>query len=337
MMTPREIVTAQIRHQDTDPVPYTLNFDAEVAERLDAYYGTPDWRGQMVQYIDCTFGITHYPFEPLDDHHSRDAFGSVWRHDGEAPAIIAPGLPEPSFAGYAFPSPETFLDPARKAEIQQQLSMPSDKFRLLFSNVCLWESWNLRGFEETLMDSIADEDFFAELLERMTTLCLTLLNEFADVPSDAIMMGDDWGDQRGVILGPERWRRFYKPCYARIFDAIHAQGKQAIMHCCGSMADIIPDLIEIGLDVLESVQPEAAGMNPYGLKRMWGDRMTFWGGLGTQQTIPFGTPDEIRAEIRHLRREMSRGGGYILAPAKSLRPETPTENAVAVFEEFVAS
>ena len=78
-------------------------------------------------------------------------------------------------------------------------------------------------------------------------------------------------------------------------------------------------------------------MNPYELKRRWGDRLTFWGGLGSQRTIPLATPAEIRTEIRHLRSEMSRGGGYILAPAKPLRPETPTENAVAVVEEFLAS
>ena len=94
----------------------------------------------------------------------------------------------------------------------------------------------------------------------------------------------------------------------------------------------MPDIIEIGMDVLESVQPEAAGMNPYELKKKWGDKIAFWGGLGSQSTIPLGTPDEIRQEIRRLRSEMSRGGGYILAPAKPLQPGTPTENAVAILE-----
>ena len=107
-------------------------------------------------------------------------------------------------------------------------------------------------------------------------------------------------------------------------------------HSCGSVAEIIPDLIEIGLDVLESVQPEAAGMNPYALKRRWGDRIAFWGCLGSQSTIPRGTPAGIRAEVRRLKKEMGRGGGYILAPAKPLQPETPTANAVAVFEAFTA-
>jgi uroporphyrinogen decarboxylase len=138
-----------------------------------------------------------------------------------------------------------------------------------------------------------------------------------------------------VTLGAERWRRFLKPRWAQLFAATHEAGKLVLCHSCGSVVEIIPDLIEIGLDVLESCQPEAEGMNPYALKRRFGRDLTFWGGLGTQSTIPFGTPAEIRAEVAKLKREMARGGGYILAPAKPLQPETPTANAVAVFESFV--
>jgi len=96
----------------------------------------------------------------------------------------------------------------------------------------------------------------------------------------------------------------------------------------------MPDIIEIGLDVLESVQPEAEGMYPYELKKKWGDKITFWGTLGSQSTIPFGTPEEIKNEVQKLYREMGKGGGYILAPAKPIQPGTPTENTVAIFEAF---
>jgi uroporphyrinogen decarboxylase len=108
-----------------------------------------------------------------------------------------------------------------------------------------------------------------------------------------------------------------------------------LSHCCGSIADIMPDVIEIGLDVYESVQPEARNNDPYELKRRYGDQIAFWGGLGSQSTIPFGTPGQIGAEVTRLCREMGRGGGYILAPAKALQPETPTENAAAVVEAFL--
>jgi len=335
-MTPREIVLEQIHHRETSQIPYTLAFEPDVGTRLDEHFGGDAWRGKLVPYIARCGGVASPPNERIDDTHHRDAFGTVWRTDELPSAVVEPGLKAPSFQGYAFPSAETFLDSAVKDNAKKRAGELSRSFSIVSPGLCLWQSWYLRGFQNTLMDCAAEEDFYAELLERMTELCLALVEECADVPADAIMMGDDWGNQRGVMIGPERWRRYFKPRYARIFDAVHAQGKLAIMHCCGSVADIMADIIEIGLDVLESVQPEAAGMNPYALKKAWGDKITFWGGLGSQYTIPFAAPDEIRQEIRRLRNEMGRGGGYILAPAKPIRVETPTENAVAVAEEFLA-
>jgi len=335
-MTLREIVLEQIHHRETNQIPYTLGFEQDVGTRLDEHFGGNAWRKKLVPYIAHCGGVSRHPHEKLDATHHRDAFGSVWRTDRLPSAVVEPGLKAPSFEGYAFPSAEIFLDATVKANAQKSAGELSNSFTIVSTGLCLWQSWYLRGFENTLMDCAAEEDFYAELLERLTELCLALVEECADVPADAIMMGDDWGNQRGVMIGPERWRRHFKPRYARIFEAIHKQGKLAIMHCCGSAADIMADIIEIGLDVLESVQPEAAGMNPYALKKAWGDKITFWGCLGSQYTIPFATPVEIRQEIRHLRDEMGKGGGYILAPAKPLRVETPTENAVAVVEEFLA-
>ncbi len=334
-MTPREIVLGQVRHQETVPVPYTLAFEQGVEARLDEHFGGKAWRGRLVPYIAQCGSVARPAHERLDDVHYRDAFGTVWRTDKLPPAVVEPGLKAPTFEGYSFPPAGAFLDPAAKADISRAVGESPASFTIVMTGMCLWEAWYVRGFEHTLMDCIAEEDFYTELLDRFTDLTLALVAECADIPAHAIMMGDDWGNQRGVMIGPERWRRFFKPRYARVFRAVHDQGKLAVMHCCGSVAEIMGDIVEIGLDVLESVQPEAAGMNPYALKDAWGDRITFWGGLGSQSTIPFGKPAEVRREVRRLRSEMSRGGGYILAPAKPLRPETPTENAVAIVEEFV--
>ena len=336
-MNPREIVLEQIHHRETEQIPYTLAFEPEVEVRLDEHYGGKAWRERPIRYIVHCGSVASPPNEQIDAAHYRDAFGTVWRTDKLPSSVVEPGLKAPTFQGYTFPSVDAFLDPAVKADIKKRVDESSDSFTIVSTNICLWQSWYLRGFENTLMDCAAEEEFYAEMLDRFTDLCLALVEECADIPADAIIMGDDWGDQRGVMIGPERWRKFFKPRYARIFKAIHEQGKLAIMHCCGSAADIMSDIVEIGLDVFESVQPEAAGMNPYALKKAWGDEITFWGCLGSQHTIPFTTPTEIRQEIRRLRSEMGRGGGYILAPAKPLRPETPTENAVAVVEEFLAT
>jgi len=193
-------------------------------------------------------------------------------------------------------------------------------------------SWRLQGFENALVDSILNADFYEELLERIMEMHLVLVDRLCTLPIDGVLFTDDWGDQRGVILGPDRWRRFIKPRIKNLYKRAHDAGKLVLTHCCGNVFDIIPDMIEAGLDVLESLQPEA--MDVYEIKRRYGRDLRLWGGLGMQQLLAFGTPDDVRKEIRRLIAEMGRGGGYILAPAKILMEDVPTENAVALIEEF---
>jgi uroporphyrinogen decarboxylase len=251
--------------------------------------------------------------------------------------LVEPGMKQPSFEGYDFPTPEQFVNPNLKENAEKVMAANPDSFSIINIGWGLFEqTWRMRGFENSMIDAAAEPDFYGELLDRLTELRLSMVEQCVDVPADAIMFGDDWGDQRGVILGPELWREFLKPCWTRVYEAVHAQDKFVISHSCGSVADIMPDIIEIGLDVLESVQPEPSGMNPYELKRKYGDRITFWGCLGSQSTIQFGTPQGIRDEVQRLRREMGKGGGYILAPAKGLQPGTPLENAIAVVDAFTS-
>jgi len=335
-MKPREVVLDQIHHRETRPVPYTLGFEGDVAERLDEYYGGRAWRERLVPYIVGAGAVNTDPREQLPDGRSRDAYGAIWRTDLRPERLETPPLAKPSFEGYDFPTPERFIgSPERKERARKTCEEKGDSFLLGGLGWGLFElSWKLRGFENALVDAVAEPDFYEEMLDRLTELYLAFVDYTADLPVDAIMFGDDWGDQRGVILGPERWRKFIKPRWARIYQAVHERGKLTISHCCGSVEAIMPDIIEIGLDVLESVQPEAADMNPYELKKKWGDKITFWGCLGTQSTTHFGTPEGIRAEVARLCREMGAGGGYILSPAKPLQPGTPVENAAAALEAF---
>lgn len=334
-MTPRDIVIAQIRHRETGVVPYTMPFDEALGVRLDEHYGGPAWRARLTPYIVTVSAVDTDPKQILDATYYRDAYGGLWRQDRRPCHLEKPPLAAPSFDGYAFPAPEAFFRAEQKEAARKTCEASGDSFRVGHLKWGLFErSWHLRGFENALVDAVAEPDFFEEMLERLTRLYLAFIEYTAVLPVDGVFFGDDWGDQRGNLLGPERWRRFLKPRWARLFEAVHRHGKIAMCHSCGSVAEILPDLIEIGLDVLESVQPEAAGMNPYELKRRWGDRITFWGCLGSQSTIPFGTPGSIRAEVARLKNEMGQGGGFILAPAKPLQPDTPTANAAAIVEAF---
>lgn len=334
-MTPRDIVLEQLAHHDTPEVPYTLLIEASVQDQLDQHYGGPHWRHKLKPYITMVYAVDTDPKEFIDGVYVRDGYGGLWRQDLRPWHLEVPPLAKPTLEGYTFPAAETFFRPAWKEQARIVCEEMKHTFRVASLGWGLFErSWNLRGFENALMDAVAEPDFYEELLDRLTELYLEFVRYTVELPVDGVLFGDDWGDQRGVLLGPERWRRFLKPRWAKIYQAVHAAGKVVMSHSCGSVAAIMPDIIEIGLDVLESVQPEAAGMNPYELKRQWGDKMCFWGGLGSQSIIPRGTPDAIRAEVRRLKTEMARGGGYILAPAKPLQPETPVENAAAVVEAF---
>jgi uroporphyrinogen decarboxylase len=148
-------------------------------------------------------------------------------------------------------------------------------------------------------------------------------------------VSDDYGTQSGMIIAPRDWRSLVKPRLAEIYSRARRQGRSVFHHSCGNILPIIPDLIEIGLDILHPIQPEA--MDPKMLKREFGRDLTFCGGLGTQRLLPRGTADEVRGEIRRLKRELGRGGGYILEPGITVQADVPLENMVAMIEEARAA
>jgi uroporphyrinogen decarboxylase len=333
--TQRERVIAQIQHRETDYVPYVLDFEGDVAKQLDAYFGEPQWR----ELLDNAIRRIPTPNLVVDQEagdYVRGPYGSLWRVNRRPFHLEQPVLDEPSLEGYAFPDLDGYFTSAWRAEAEAAIAAQADHFTVIGFGFGLFErTWAMRGFNEALMDAAGDPGFYDELAERVTLHQLDIIERIVTLPVDGVMFSDDWGYQEGVLLGPERWRRFLKDRLARQYAAVHEAGKYVLTHCCGSIAAILPDLIEIGLDVYQSVQPEARDSNPYELNRRFGDRMTFWGGLGSQSTVPFGTPESIRAEVGRLCREMGRGGGYVLAPAKALQPETPVENAAAVVEAFL--
>jgi uroporphyrinogen decarboxylase len=333
MKTPKERVIAQIEHRETDSVPYTLSFEGDVAERLDEHYGGPHWRDVLDPHIRHVQAVEHAVVDTEAETYWTDLFGTVWRVDLRPFHLEEPALRETSLVGYEFPPTEAFFDTGWRERALQEAEEYEDHFLVTGFGFGLFErTWCVRGFMNALADVVGNPAFYRDLVEHIARSQMEIVEELLTLPVDGIMFSDDWGYQRGVIIGPDRWRELLKPHLARMYALVHSRGKVTLSHCCGRISDIVPDLIEIGLDVLESVQPEV--MSPYDLKEAWGQHITFWGGLGSQSLIPFGTPEEIRCEVKKLCAEMARGGGYILAPAKALQPETPTENAAAVVEAF---
>jgi uroporphyrinogen decarboxylase len=145
--------------------------------------------------------------------------------------------------------------------------------------------------------------------------------------------GDDFSTQRGIMISPEAWRRFLGPVYARMFALVKSFGLKVWFHSCGTFRPVLPDLVDMGMDVWETVQVHLEGNDPHELKREFGKSITFFGAISCQRTLPFGTPEQVRAEVRERVAVLGRGGGYICGPDHSIQKNMPPENLVALFDE----
>jgi uroporphyrinogen decarboxylase len=331
--TLHENVERALHFEQSEALPYSLPMDEPVIERLNAYYGGLEWQSRLHNAI----GWISVPKLGLGKGlpgKESDVFGAVWRTDQRPAHLVRPALDQPDLNGYRWPTLDEIWDEAA-VKAQVEAARGRGQFVVASTGLGLFErSWTLRGFENALTDMLLYPQFYHALLDGILAIHLQVIERLAALGVDGILLSDDWGEQRGVIMGPRLWRTFIRPRATAYFAAVHAAGKWTFQHCCGNVYEIIPEMIECGLDVLESLQPEA--MDVYAIKRNYGKDLRLWGGLGTQQMIPFGTPQQIRQEVRRLRQELGAGGGYILAPAKPLLPEVPTENAVAVLEAFAA-
>jgi uroporphyrinogen decarboxylase len=201
---------------------------------------------------------------------------------------------------------------------------------------CVFEMyWRLRGMEATMLDLADAPDMAGELLERCADFAV-LLSEAACAryPLDWLWTGDDVAGQKGMMMSPRTWRRLIAPGLRRVFDVGKAHGLWVAYHCCGGLRPIIPDLIGMGMDVLNPVQGNCPGMDPLELKREFGAHIAFMGGVDTQELLPHGTVSEVRRETARLLQGMTAdGGGYILAASHTIPPETPDANIFAMYAE----
>ena len=173
-------------------------------------------------------------------------------------------------------------------------------------------------------------DRAADIWTRMARNALKEVGEYVDVVS----WGDDLASQESPLFSPKIYRELVKPRHARMIDGVKSMADVKVnYHTCGSVYPLIEDLIDIGVDALNPLQVSARNMDPAKLKRDFGDRLAFWGGMDTHRLLPFGTPDEVRKETRRMIDLMGRGGGYILATVHNIQAEVPPENIVAMFDE----
>ncbi len=325
-MNYRERVIRALNHEETDIIPYHLELTNEVYSRMVSYFQDENFFAKTGSHLAQERNESFTALSPVK---FKDMFGVVWnrKYEGDIGVVEDYLLKEPSLGSYKFPYPDEKLI----REKCERLEKEQDKFRMYIIGFSLFErAWTLRSMPELLMDFIVHEEFAAELLDRITEYSMAVVDIVAEYDIDCIFYGDDWGQQRGLIMGPKLWRKFIKPRLGKLYRQAKEHGMYVAQHSCGDISEVFPDLVDLGLDIYNTFQPEIYDVA--GMKRLYGDKITFYGGISTQRLLPKGTDDEVRAEMRRLMKLLGKNGGYIVAPTHAMPNDIPTENILAFLD-----
>lgn len=360
-MNSRERVLISIDHKEPDRVPVAVTFTPQIAKSFFKRFHIPyklkktgfsdyDNRisfneiltklGNDVVVIGTTDPSGFMPRE-FSDHTFIDEWRIRYKVVSYYEEIVEHPLKnietvrqlDQYFDEYGFPDPNA---KGRFDLAEKEIEKYSKDYAIIgdLETTMFETSWYLVGMEKFLTDLIMKKDYTFELLDRVMEFHIEIGKKLTKLGCDIIWTGDDFGTQRGMLISPELWREIFKPRFRRVFKELKECNPniKIAYHSCGSIVPIIPDLIEIGLDILNPLQPYASGMDGKILKKEYGDRLSFFGGIDEQKILPFGSVKEVKGAVKKATFDLASGGGYILAPAHNIQPDTPMENVLALYE-----
>jgi len=345
-LSSRERVRLALAHEETDRVPIAMvcaGINPPAHRALEAYLrqergiGVQDYFEPLIDIAQIGPAYAGPPLEPGEDiwgvRRAPVSYGSG-SYDEIAYYPLADANQPGDLDAHHWPSTAWF-DYDSLAERIAAAQADGEKC-LMVANGNLFETaWYMRGFQRMFMDMILNPELFHAIMERVTTFYVAHFRHMlaaADGAVDLAFTADDIGGQHGLLMSLDMWEHFLKPYHVRLNAGIHAFGVKVIYHTDGAVMDAVPGLIDMGIDVLQALQFSARGMDPQELKRRFGDRLCFEGGVSVQTTLPFGTAEDVRNEVEELIAVLGEGGGYILGPSHAIQAGTPAKNVVAMFD-----
>jgi len=357
-MDSRERVALALAHREPDRVPVDYWATPEITRKMIRRLGLADEEqllerfGVDFRYIEGPKYIgpapTVRPDGSVEDHWGVPRI-RVQVGEGEATASYQEAFDFPLAAATTvdelraypkWPDPDWFdYEPVRRQVAAARRTGKVVVFMGDRLNRCaqLKPAMYLRGVEQILLDLVLAPEMAEYIFRRVAEFYLEYARRTFEAAGDGIdifMMGDDFGTQNGLFMSLEMWRRFLRPGFAAFVELAKSYGYKVAHHSCGSIQPLIPDLIECGLDILNPLQPEAADMDGAVLKERFGERLSFHGSISIQRTLPFGSPAEIRDEVRRRVEALAPGGGFILCTAHNIQADTPPENVEALFDAY---
>ena len=350
-MTSRERIIAAINRKVPDKVPVTLAYGhidelcrkrgkSEFVGRFRQDQITVGFKGKAIDktafapYLPLSFADLLGKQMPPEVTINEWGVASVRSSTGASYLQIAPLAKVHIAELEKYPFPD-MMHPERHAHLEATIQKIHQRGVAAVGNMSqtIFElSWAMRGMEQWMMDTFLNQEFLAALLDKITDIRIKMARRFVEAGVDILRVGDDVGTQKAMMMSPEMWRTWLKPRLAAVIQSGKAVKPDipVFYHSDGYIEDIIPQLCEIGVTILNPVQPEC--MDPVKLKKMYGDRLAFWGTIGTQTTMPFGSPAEVKETVKERIRTVGRDGGLVLAPTHSINPDVPWENIVAFYE-----
>ena len=350
-MDRKERVWRAIRHQGPDRVPMDYSARSEVNEALMRRLGVADYDALLerldidfryIEPIELIFERRRYKGPPLPtfpDGSWEDIWGvrrkkmlvSTGTYDEVCYSPLAQATTVEEIAAFRWPDPDWFdySDVAEQCRRFKGYALVGGSWGAIFG-----DAYRLQGMETFLMNLALRPEVSHAIIQQVESFYYQVNERIFDAARgqlDIYYFGNDFGTQQSLLISPTMFREFFAPGLTRLAHQAKERGMAVMFHSCGAVRPLISDFITAGIDILDPVQAQAAGMDPVTLKAEFGHSICLHGGIDTQRLLPFGTPRQVQERVKQIVGTVGKGGGYILAPDQSLQGDVPLENIMAMY------